>query len=174
MTNFLVLAIICCKYQNNSSSVRMIITRTIIWVTRCQRSCSEEYRWINHVIYHKLIQYDDVIKWTHSTRYWPFVRGIHWSAVNSHQKGQWRGALMFLWSAPDRRFSKLSWGLWFETPSHPLWRRCDDESKNSKQNCVYITWDVIRMHLAYIWHVLLAATSLAIIQIPLLTNINRD
>ena len=28
-------------------------------------------------------------------RYWPFVRGIHWSPVNSPNKGQWRGALMF-------------------------------------------------------------------------------
>ena len=28
-------------------------------------------------------------------RYWPFVRGIHWSPVNSPHKGQWRGALMF-------------------------------------------------------------------------------
>ena len=28
-------------------------------------------------------------------RYWPFVRGIHRSPVNSLHKGQWRGALMF-------------------------------------------------------------------------------
>ena len=28
-------------------------------------------------------------------RYWPFVRGIHRSPVNSPHKGQWRGALMF-------------------------------------------------------------------------------
>ena len=28
-------------------------------------------------------------------RYWPFVRGIHRSPVDSPQKGQWRGALMF-------------------------------------------------------------------------------
>ena len=28
-------------------------------------------------------------------RYWPFVRGIHRSPVNSYRKGQWRGALMF-------------------------------------------------------------------------------
>ena len=27
-------------------------------------------------------------------RYWPFVRGIHWSSVNSLHKGQWRGALV--------------------------------------------------------------------------------
>ena len=39
--------------------------------------------------------YDDVIKWKHFLRYWPFVRGIHRSPVNSPHKGQWRGALMF-------------------------------------------------------------------------------
>ena len=35
--------------------------------------------------------YDDVIKWKHIPRNWPFVRGIH----RSPHKGQWRGALMF-------------------------------------------------------------------------------
>ena len=37
----------------------------------------------------------DVIKWKHFPRYWPFVRGIYWSPVNSPHKGQWRGTLMF-------------------------------------------------------------------------------
>ena len=44
--------------------------------------------------------YDDVIKWKHIPRYWPFVRENHRSPVNSPHKGQWRGVLMFLWSAP--------------------------------------------------------------------------
>ena len=39
--------------------------------------------------------HNDVIKWKHFPRYWPFVRGIHMSPVNSPHKGQWRGALMF-------------------------------------------------------------------------------
>ena len=39
--------------------------------------------------------HDDVIKWNHFPRYWPSVRGIHLSPVNSPHKGQWRGALMF-------------------------------------------------------------------------------
>ena len=39
--------------------------------------------------------HDDVIKWKRFPRYWPFVRGIHRSPVNSPHKGQWRGALMF-------------------------------------------------------------------------------
>ena len=39
--------------------------------------------------------HDDVIKWKHFPRYWPFVRGIHRSPVNFPHKGQWHTALMF-------------------------------------------------------------------------------
>ena len=39
--------------------------------------------------------HDDIIKWKHLPHYWPFVRGIHRSPVNSPHKGQWRRALMF-------------------------------------------------------------------------------
>ena len=38
---------------------------------------------------------DDVIKWKHFQRYWPFVRRNHRSAVVSLHKGQLRGALIF-------------------------------------------------------------------------------
>ena len=33
--------------------------------------------------------------WNHFPGYWPFVRRIHRSPVNSPHKGQWRGALIF-------------------------------------------------------------------------------
>ena len=46
-------------------------------------------------IMRSLYCHDDVIKWKHFPRYWPFVRGIHRSPVNSPHKDQWRGALMF-------------------------------------------------------------------------------
>ena len=39
--------------------------------------------------------HDDVIKWKHFPRYWPFVGGIQRSPLNSPHKGQWRGPLMF-------------------------------------------------------------------------------
>ena len=38
--------------------------------------------------------HDGVIKWKHFLRYWPFVRRIHRSLLNSPHRGQWRGALM--------------------------------------------------------------------------------
>ena len=41
--------------------------------------------------------HDDVIKRMHFPWYWPLVWGIHQSTVNSPHKGQWRGALLFLW-----------------------------------------------------------------------------
>ena len=65
----------------------------------------------------------DVIKWKHFPRYWPFVKGIHRSPVDSPHKGQWRGALMFLWCAPEQRLSKQLRRRWFKTPSHSLWRQ---------------------------------------------------
>ena len=46
------------------------------------------------------VTHDDVIKWKHFPHYWPIVQGIHRSPVNSPHKGQWRGPLVFLWSAP--------------------------------------------------------------------------
>ena len=42
-----------------------------------------------------VVSHDDVIKWKHFPRYWPFVGGIPRSPVKSPHKGQWRGALMF-------------------------------------------------------------------------------
>ena len=43
----------------------------------------------------RYVCHDDVIKWKHFPRYWPFMRGIHRSPLNSPHNGQWRGALMF-------------------------------------------------------------------------------
>ena len=55
-------------------------------------SCSIGTYWLRNKS--KLI-HDDVIKWKHFSRNWPFVRGIHPSPVNFPHKDQWRGAVMF-------------------------------------------------------------------------------
>ena len=47
--------------------------------------------WISRSL---LSDHDDVIKWTHFPRYWPFGWGIHRWPLNSPHKGQWRGALI--------------------------------------------------------------------------------
>ena len=43
----------------------------------------------------KETSHDDVIKWKYFPCYWPFVRGIDRSPVNSPHKGQWHRALIF-------------------------------------------------------------------------------
>ena len=68
--------------------------------------------------------HDDVIKWKHFPRYWPFVWGIHRSPVNFSHKSQWRGTMMFFYLRLNKRLSKESWDWWFETPSRPLWCHC--------------------------------------------------
>ena len=71
------------------------------YVKQLMRSCKQDdhYAWrypsINGARSSAGTVHDDVIKWKHFPRYWPFVRGIHRSPVNSPHKGQWRGALMF-------------------------------------------------------------------------------
>ena len=46
--------------------------------------------WYCHYYFH-----DDIITWKHFPHYWPFVREIHQSLVDSHHKGQWQEALVF-------------------------------------------------------------------------------
>ena len=53
------------------------------------------YPWCHGNCYYCVVVHDDVIKWKHFPRNWPFVREIHRSPVNFPHKGQWRGALMF-------------------------------------------------------------------------------
>ena len=60
-----------------------------------KRLSKQSWSWWFETLSRPLRRQDDVIKWKHFPRYWPFVRGIHWSPVNSPHKGQWRGALMF-------------------------------------------------------------------------------
>ena len=88
-----------------------------------------------HVSYNQGIKHDDVTKRKHFPRHWPFVWGIHRSTVNSQHKGQRRGALMFsLICTSNKRLSKQSWDWWFETPSRPLWRHCNDTHRHSMWN----------------------------------------
>ena len=45
--------------------------------------------------------HDDVIKWKHFPRYWPFVRGIHGSRWIPRTKASDAELWYFLWSAPE-------------------------------------------------------------------------
>ena len=90
-------------------------------------------------------EHDDVIKWKHFPRHWPFVRGKHRSPVNSPQKDQWRGALMFsLICALNKRLSKQSWCWWFETPSRSSWRHFNEEIQWNPFRCTLPLKKIIR------------------------------
>ena len=71
---------------------RFAIVIHLVILSNCIRGVLRRQRKWFHFFF---IAHDDVIKWKHFRRYWPFVRGIHRSPVNSPHTGQWRGALMF-------------------------------------------------------------------------------
>ena len=71
-------------------------------------------------------KHDDVIKWKHLSHYWPFVRGIHRSPLNSQHKGQWRRALIFSLICAWIN----GWVWWFQTPSRSLCRHCSEYCKS--------------------------------------------
>ena len=69
-----------------------------------------------------------MIKWKHFPRYLP--------PVNSPHKGQ--GSFdAFFDLGKNKRLSKQSWGWWFETPSRPLWRHCDELQNNLVARITY-------------------------------------
>ena len=74
------------------SAFKMFIPEKIWWI-RAMHALNSKSSMPPHWILPPT--HDDVIKWKHFSRYWPFVWGIHRSPVNSPHKGQWRGALMF-------------------------------------------------------------------------------
>ena len=97
---------------------------------------------------------DTVSWWRHQMekfpRYWPFVRGIHRSPVNSQHKGQWRGTFMFslicVWingwennrEAGDLRRYRAHCDvivMWF-----PHWEPADEETIQ-----LSVIWDAITL-----------------------------
>ena len=88
-----------------SKGIMHVICLIKCWVNlesighKCQYHCImrpiTEASKLIHVTHGVAESHCDVIKWKHFSRYWPFVRGIHRSPVNSPHKGQWRRDLMF-------------------------------------------------------------------------------
>ena len=76
-----------------------------------RKSTVEEFVLANNTEFQVLLLHDDVIKWRHFSRYWSFVR-----------RPVTRSFDVFFDLRLNKRSSKQSWGWWFETPSHPLWR----------------------------------------------------
>ena len=71
--------------------------------------------------------HDDVIKWKHFPRYWPFFAGN--SPVTGEFPAQRPVTLsfdVFFDLRLNKRWSKQCRGWWFEAPSCPWWRHCID------------------------------------------------
>ena len=71
--------------------------------------------------------HDDVIKWKQFSRYWLLCGEFtdhRW--IPRTQRPVTRSFDVFFDLPPNIRLSKQSWGWWFETPSRPLWRHCND------------------------------------------------
>ena len=75
--------------------------------------------------YYSRVYQDDVIKWKHFPRNWPFVRGIHRSRWIPTQRPVTRSFDVFFDLRLNKRLCKQPWGWWFETPSWSLWRQCN-------------------------------------------------
>ena len=74
-------------------------------------------------------RHDDVIKWNHFPRYWPFVRGNHRSRwIPRTQRPVTRSFDVFFDLRLNKRLNKQQWDWWFETPPWSLWRQCNEFS----------------------------------------------
>ena len=69
--------------------------------------------------------HDDVIKWNHFQRYWPFVREFLVTGEFPSQRPVTRSFDVFFDLCLNKQLSKQSWVWWFETPSRPLWHHCN-------------------------------------------------
>ena len=69
---------------------------------------------------------DDVIKWKHFPRYWPFVQGNSpFLGELPAQRPMTRSFHVFFDLHLYKRLSNQPWCWWFETPSCSLWRHCN-------------------------------------------------
>ena len=90
--------------------------------------------------------HDDVIKWKHFPRNWPFVRGIHRSRWTPTQRPVTRCFDVFFDLRLNKRLSKQPWGWWFETPSWSLWRQCNDDLHyilHRVSLCIWVIYTVV-------------------------------
>ena len=81
--------------------------------------------------------HDDVIKWRHFPRNWPFVRGIYRSRWIPTQRPVTQSFDVFFDLRLNKQLSKQPWGWWFETPSWSLWRHCNDAHTTSRYWVVF-------------------------------------
>ena len=82
------------------------------------------------------ISNDDVIKWKHFPRYWPFLREFLATGEFPAQRPVTRSFDVSLICALNKRLGKQSWGWWFENPSYSLWRHRNDSGLCTAWNMI--------------------------------------
>ena len=135
--------------------------RLSMWLP--ERSRANLIDMLVHSVCCEVSAHDDVIKWKHFPRYWPFVRGSHRSRWIPRTKASDAELWCFFYLRPNKRLSKQPWGWWFETPSWLLWRQCNDMIYNGDGNgktcftrtsaprCNYYNQSTVRCH-AFVMH----------------------
>ena len=112
----------------------------------CQRSNTDENEWLYHINWPRA-DHDDLIKCQKTSVLLVICAG------NSPVTGEFPSQRAVAWSFDvffelclNKRLSKQSWGWWFETPAHPLWRYDNILYEIRLQpNGVNILWDIIHV-----------------------------
>ena len=112
------------------------------------------HKWLNLInkpnyigSYSEVPLYITPIKMSSNPRYWPVVRGIHRSPVNSPHKGHWRGAFFICYMRLNKQSSKQLKRRWFETTSSLIWRHCNVCTYTCIISIVYYT-----VYMSYLPH----------------------
>ena len=88
------------------------------------RDIGSHFKWLVS----KRLSHDDVIKWKHFPRYWPFVKGIPPVTSGFPSQRPVTGSFGVFFLPLNKRLSKHSKRRWFELPSCLLWRHCNAKS----------------------------------------------
>ena len=98
-------------FCQNWPLARIVINKVGPWCT------AMDYRCLMEPINIACFLYDDVMVWKHFSRYWTFVRGIHQSPVDFHQKGPATGGSdVFFDVCLNKRL--WEWSFWIVSDHH--------------------------------------------------------
>ena len=101
------------------------------WPDLCRYMVSPGHEFIEVGVEDKFVKaLQQCTWWRHQMQTFPALLAI--CVRNSPVTGEFpaqrpatRSFGVFLDLSPNKRFSKQSWGWWFETPPRPLWRQCN-------------------------------------------------
>ena len=103
------------------------------------------------------IYHDDVIKWKHFARYWPFLWKFTSHRWIPRTKANDANLWCFLWSAFERQLSKKWRGSLLETLPRSLWRHCNVifplSSKHTIERIIVKNMQMLIKYLVYLEYI---------------------